>query len=204
MTLHYDLYWSFRSPFSYLITPRLLALEELYDVRCNVRPIYPIAVREPGIIQRFDPLFAPYLRRDIIRLGEFHGMPIRWPQPDPVYQDPVTRQFPKEQRFIGRLTRLGVAAAERERGLPFLTEVSRVIWSGEVDNWHEGDHLSRAASRAGLDLDKLDAAITAAPEHYDAIIETSQKAQRDGGHYGVPLMVFNGEPFFLARTGSIC
>jgi hypothetical protein len=83
--------------------------------------------------------------------------------PYPVQQDPVTREFPKEQRFIGRLTRLGVAAAEGGRGLPFLTEVSRVIWSGEIDNWHEGDHVSRAASRAGLDLDELDAAITAAP-----------------------------------------
>ena len=79
-----------RSPFSYFITPRLLALEEQYDVRCNVRPIYPIAVREPEIIRRFDPLFGPYLRHDIIRLGEYLGMPIRWPQPDPVYQDPVT------------------------------------------------------------------------------------------------------------------
>src|SRR3984957_15940306 len=174
MTLHYDLYWSFRSPFSYLITPRLLALEEQYDVRCNVRPIYPIAVREPEIIRRFDPLFGPYLRHDIIRLGEYLGMPIRWPQPDPVQQDPVTREFPKEQRFIGRLTRLGVAAAERGRGLPFLTEVSRVLWSGEVDNWHEGDHLSHAASRAGLDLDELDTAITADPERFDAIIEASQ------------------------------
>ena len=60
----------------------------------------------------------------------------------------------------------------------------------------EGDHPFRAASRAGLDLGELDAAITAAPERYDAIIEASQQAQRDSGHYGVPLMVFDGEPFF--------
>jgi 2-hydroxychromene-2-carboxylate isomerase len=42
----------------------------------------------------------------------------------------------------------------------------------------------------------MDAAIAAAPERFDAIIETSQEAQREGGHYGVPLMVFAGEPFF--------
>jgi hypothetical protein len=36
----------------------------------------------------------------------------------------------------------------------------------------------------------------AAPERFDSAIESSQDAQRAGGHYGVPLMVFNGEPFF--------
>ena len=47
MTLEYDLYWSFRSPYSYLITPRLLELEAGFDVRCHVRPVYPLAVRTP-------------------------------------------------------------------------------------------------------------------------------------------------------------
>ena len=47
MTLQYDVYWSFRSPYSYLVTPRLVALEREYDVRCNVRVVYPLAVRTP-------------------------------------------------------------------------------------------------------------------------------------------------------------
>ena len=38
MTLTYDLYWSFRSPYSYMIMHRLTALERDYDVACNVRP----------------------------------------------------------------------------------------------------------------------------------------------------------------------
>lgn len=28
------------------------------------------------------------------------------------------------------------------------------------------------------------------------MIAANQDAQREGGHYGVPLMVFEGEPFF--------
>ena len=47
MTLRYDLYWSFRSPYSYMVTPRLMALERDYDVACQVRPVYPLAVRTP-------------------------------------------------------------------------------------------------------------------------------------------------------------
>ena len=47
MTLTYDLYWSFRSPYSYLLTPRRVALERSFSVLANVCPVYPIAVRQP-------------------------------------------------------------------------------------------------------------------------------------------------------------
>ena len=57
-------------------------------------------------------------------------------------------------------------------------------------------NLARAAERAGLDLAEMDAAIAADAGRLDGIIAASQEAQREGGHYGVPLMVFNGEPFF--------
>ena len=86
--------------------------------------------------------------------------------------------------------------ASAASGLAFIREVSHLIWSGTVDNWHEGDHLANAAARAGLDLAELDAAIATDEAHYIAEIEANQVAQRAGGHYGVPLMVLDGEPFF--------
>ncbi len=94
------------------------------------------------------------------------------------------------------LTQLGVAAAELGRGLAFLDEVSRLIWSGATDNWHEGDHLARAAVRAGLDADQLWAMVDSQAERLHAVVENNQAAQRLAGHYGVPLMVFEGEPFY--------
>ena len=196
MTLGYDLYWSFRSPYSYLVTPRLVALEKEYDVAANVRVVYPIAVRQPDFFTNSDPLWFSYFARDVFRSAEFVGLPFAWASPDPVLMDARTRTYPKEQPYIRRLTRLGQAATERGRGLAFLNEVSGVIWSGTVKNWPEGDHLARAAERAGLDLAEMDAAITASPERFDGAIESNHAAQRTGGHYGVPLMVFNGEPFF--------
>jgi 2-hydroxychromene-2-carboxylate isomerase len=81
------------------------------------------------------------------------------------------------------------------RGLPFLDEVSRVIWSG-TEGWHEGDHLKDATSRAGLNLAELDAKISADPDKYEAIIQDNQKAHADSGHWGVPTMAFQNEPFF--------
>lgn len=196
MTMRYDLYWSFRSPYSYLVTSRLVALEQEYDVEANVRVVYPIAVRQPDFFSGSDPLWFTYFLRDVFRSAEFVGLPFAWASPDPVLMDPKTRTYPMEQPHIHRLTRLGQAATERGKGLAFLNEVSGTIWSGKIENWHESDHLARAAERAGLDLAEMDAVVAAEPDRLDAIITASQQAQREGGHYGVPLMVFEGEPFF--------
>jgi 2-hydroxychromene-2-carboxylate isomerase len=195
VSLSYDLYWSFRSPYSYMVTPRLLALEVEFDVTCNVRPVYPLAVRTPEFFETRDPLWFRYFMIDVHREAAFLGMPFRWPRPDPVRQEPLGN-YRVEQPHIHRLTHLGVAASERGRGLPFLMEVARTLWGGEVDNWHEGDHLARAAERAGLDLAELDAAVAADTPRYAGVVEANQTAQREAGHWGVPMMVFGNEAFF--------
>jgi 2-hydroxychromene-2-carboxylate isomerase len=80
--------------------------------------------------------------------------------------------------------------------LPFLREVSAVIWGGEVDNWHESDHLAEAAGRAGLDPSELFSRVETEADRLHALIEDNQVAQRAAGHYGVPMIAFNNEPFF--------
>ena len=196
MTLSIDLFWSFRSPYSYLATPRLVEMQRDYDLNINVRPVYPLAVRSGEFFGQVNPMWIPYLMRDTYRLSQMLGLSYRWPRPDPVVVDPTTRAATPNQPYIHRLTRLGCAAAETSHGLDFLNEVSRVIWSGQVDNWNEGDHLAKAAGRAGLDLAALDAKIAADPDRYEAIIMANQKAHADSGHWGVPTKAFKGEPFF--------
>jgi 2-hydroxychromene-2-carboxylate isomerase len=196
MTLSYDLFWSFRSPYSYLIVKRLVALGRDFDVKCNVHVVYPIAVRMPEFFDKNDPLSLPYLIRDAFRCAEFLGLPLKWPRPDPVVMDFATRTYPKEQPYIYRLSQLGQLAAEQGKGLAFLDEVSSLIWGGSVTGWNEGGHLAQAAARAGLDLAEMDVLALAEAERLDAAIVANQIAQREGGHYGVPLMVFDGEPFF--------
>jgi 2-hydroxychromene-2-carboxylate isomerase len=196
MTHTVDLYWSFRSPYSYLVVPRLIELERDWDVTVNVRPVLPIAVRQPEFFANSDPLWFSYLMRDCVRSAEFAGMPLRWPRPDPVVMDFATRTYPKEQPHIHRLTRLGVLAAERGFGLTLLRAVSHLIWSGEVDGWPEGNHLARAVGSVGGDLAEMDAVLAVEAERLDSVIKANEADQRLGGHYGVPLMVYEGEPFF--------
>ncbi len=204
MTLSLDVYWSFRSPYCYLAGPRLLDLRATYDLDIDLRPVYPGAVRDKDFITGRDPLFAPYLMRDTVRVAEYLDLPFRWPKPDPVQVDPATRQATEEQPYIHRLTRLGVAAARRGKGLNFVTAIADLLWNGRTQDWHEGDHLARATARAELDLAQLDAEIEANPDEYDAAIAENQAALTAAGHYGVPTLVFDGEPFFGQDRVDLC
>jgi 2-hydroxychromene-2-carboxylate isomerase len=196
MTLSIDVFWSFRSPYSYLATGRLVGLQREYDLDVRVRPVLPLAVRDATFFERVNPLWPPYVLRDTMRIAESLGIPYGWPRPDPIVQDYATRQVAKEQPYIYRLTRLGVDAVLRGRGLPFIDEVSRVIWGGSVEGWHRGTHLGDAAARAGLDLARMDEAVESDPAKYDDIIAKNQADHLAAGHWGVPTMVFEGEPFF--------
>ncbi len=192
MPLAVDVFWSFRSPYSYLATGRLVELEKRYDLQVGVRPVLPLAVRDPNFFQKVNPLWPPYLMRDTMRLAEQHGIEYRWPRPDPVVQAPKDGRLvtAREQPYIHRLTRLGVLAVERGRGLPFIEEVSRLIWNGEVDGWHQGTHLTDATARAGLELAQCDVIVESEADRLDAAIAENQKDLEAAGHWGVPTMVF--------------
>ncbi len=196
MTLAIDVFWSFRSPYSYLATPRLVRLAADYDLAVNVRPVLPIAVRIPGFFETVNPLWPPYLLRDTLRLAQYLGLDYGWPRPDPIVQDFATRTVAAEQPYIHRLTRLGIEAARRGRGLAFIDEVSRLIWNGKVDGWNEGTHLAEATARAGLDLAELDPVVARDAAALDAAIAKNQEDHLAAGHWGVPTMVFEAEPFF--------
>jgi len=196
MTLSVDVYYSFRSPYSYLVTPRMLEIARAEDVEFNIRVVLPIAVRTPDFFKQVNPMWPPYLMKDVHRLGEYLGVPFRWPRPDPVVMDRETMTFPAEQPYIWRISRLGVAAQERGAGMEFTCAAAAKIWSGEVEGWHEGDHLAEAAQSAGLDLQEMEGAISADTERFDAAIEANQDALKQAGHWGVPTFVFDDEPFF--------
>jgi 2-hydroxychromene-2-carboxylate isomerase len=121
-----------------------------------------------------------------------------------VAQDPVTLAVAAEHPIARRLGRLCVAAAERGRGLAFCDVLSRLLWDGSVDGWDQGDHLSVAAGRAGLDFAEMEAAIGADPERHEAVLAANDAALRAAGHWGVPTMVFRDEPFFgQDRIGTL-
>ncbi len=189
-----DLYFSFRSPYSYLATPGALQLEKDYDVEVVLRTVLPLAVRQPEFFSPDNIYKALYVAMDSERRAEMLGMPIKWPSPDPIVQDFETFTIAEEQPYIYRLVWLGIEAERRGRGIEFAAEVSRTIFGG-TEAWDQGDHLARAAERAGLDLADMEATIGDGTEH-QAEVEANQERQAAANHSGVPLFVYNGEPFF--------
>jgi 2-hydroxychromene-2-carboxylate isomerase len=196
MSLAVDVFWSFRSPYSYLATPQMVELTKKYDIDFRIRPVYPLAVRIDNWFKDANPLWITYLMRDVFRESERHGIPFGPPRPDPIEMNMGTGDVPKEQPYIHRLTRLGVLASERGRGLPFISEISTLIWSGKTEGWDQGDHMAKATARAGLNLAELDAAAVKEADRLESIIQDNQAAHKTAGHWGVPTFAFNGEPFF--------
>src|ERR1700688_893091 len=167
MTLSVDLFFSFRSPYSYLALSKTRKMVADYDVTVNLRPVYPLAVRVPGFFKRADPRFARYVVLDSSRVAKFDNIPFRFPRPDPIVQDMATLDVAEHQPYIHRLTRLGAAAQLQGRSLVFVDAISRVLWDGTVKGWNEGDHLANAAMAAGFDLVAMDAAIAADSDRYE-------------------------------------
>jgi 2-hydroxychromene-2-carboxylate isomerase len=87
MTHVVDVFWSFRSPYSYLVTPDLLRLREDFQVDIHLRPVLPIAVRTKETLFSGDRRRVNYILLDSRRRAEFLNMTIRRPAPDPIVQD---------------------------------------------------------------------------------------------------------------------
>lgn len=190
-----DLYFSFRSPYSYLAIGRYREIAQDYDLELRLRPVYPLALRQPDFFERNHPNWLRYTLLDVARLAQFLGIPFGPPRPDPIVQDMTTRHIAPDQPYIRRITRLGQVAARHGQGVAFAHEAGRLIWGG-AQGWHEGEHLAGAATRAGLDLAAMDAEAERDAAALDAEVAANQDSLEAAGHWGVPTLVYKGEPFF--------
>jgi len=203
MTENIDLFFSFRSPYSYLATYGALEIPKKYNVKIILRPVLPTALRAPSFFNASNLQKIKYILHDWERRAEMLGVPHKWPSPDPIVQDLATMKVAEQQPYIYRLVMLGIEAERLGKGLLYAAEVSKIIFGGTKD-WHTGEHLNQAASRAGLDLSKMDAAIENSTSHMEEI-EKNQIDHTESGHSGVPLFVYNEEPFFgQDRIDSLC
>ncbi|GAA6154160.1 2-hydroxychromene-2-carboxylate isomerase [Pseudoteredinibacter isoporae] len=190
-----DVYFSFRSPYSYLVTPDLLKLRDDYRVEVKLCPVLPIALRAKETV--FDDPRGQkkvnYILTDAFRRAEYLGMHIAWPSPDPIVQDLSTFEVAEEQPYIYRLSALGVAAERQGKGIDLAHALSHLIFGG-TEGWDQGDHMARALDAVGLNLAELEANLDL--NECLSEVDNNQTRLDESGHWGVPTMVFNGEPFF--------
>ncbi len=188
-----EIYWSFRSPYSYLAVDRLCNIAETFEIDVNFRPVRPLAMREPDFFERGRTQFLPYLMRDFPREAERLGLGFGFPSPDPIDMDMAAGKVAPDQPLMDRLMGLGVAACEMGRGLEFAASISARIWTGK--SWSDDASLADAAAGAGLDFARLEDWARDHGAKVQAVIAENEAAQLVH-HWGVPLMVLDGEPFF--------
>ena len=166
-----DVFYSYCSPYSYLAIQRLSDWAEEDEIDLEIRPVLPLAVLDPTYFVDANSLMVPYVTMDVERNTNFHKIPFKWPNPDPIVIefDPV--HILTEQLYIHRLTRLGLEAGRQNHSLEFTREVATLMWSGSVDSWTDGNHLADAVDRAGLDLAEMDQVIEEDPDSYITAIK---------------------------------
>jgi 2-hydroxychromene-2-carboxylate isomerase len=221
-----DVFWSMRSPYSYLALSRLTYLNSNYNVNVNIRPVLPVAVRSTkGGKGKAGGLFSisykvPDSLWDAPRQGQYLGVPFKYPVPDPIWQvmnpgnkvpGPANWLFthpPEKQPYIFWVTRLACYAETKGLALEFVNQVSPLIWSGVVhptnpeakvdhQKGHWPNYVKEYMNRVeGLDHDEAIAYIRENPEEIDQCWIDNAEGMAKTGHGGVPLMVINGEPFF--------
>ena len=187
-----DLFFSFRSPWSYYGASLMYDLQQEYALRVNLRVVNPIFIRYNDFFDRAHEKWQPYFLTDLLRYSEFRGLPIGAPRPDPINTE-LAADDPGH--LVLKLNPLGLAATAAGRGIEFAREVSAVVWSGKINGWDEGDHLQLAARRAGLELSALEQWASDNTDEWPQQLLANDTAL-EKHHWGVPTMVFDGEPFF--------
>ena len=205
--LEVDVFYSMRSPYSYLALFRLAYLHSSFNVNVNVRVIFPVAARtrhDSGHAGSGRWYFYGYSVLDMPRTGEYQGIPFRYANPDPILQD--IRPLPEatmavapmeKQPYITWITRLASAAQLHGKTLEYCLAVSPLIWGAQspIGEWplHVEDAVN---SIDGLDYADIIADIQANPQKYDDVWMQNQDDFQKTGQGGVPTMSFGGEPFF--------
>ncbi len=191
-----DFYFSLRSPYSYLILPRIIMLRDKYGVEVNFKLVYPIAIRMPEFFKRRN--FFTYFWWKMIdmklkarKLGMKFVLP---PRPDPIKQDLVTGKVSDHQPYIFDICHL-LQAAEKDKQLDFALEISSLIFGGGKD-WNKDEELIKASKNLGLDFHAMKKRVSENESELIEQIKNNQKDQLAAGHHGVPLSVYKNSYFF--------
>jgi len=190
-----DLYFSYRSPYSYLILPRMLKLKNEYKLDVNFKIVYPIAIRLPEFFKDRNLFYFTTLMMDIKRKAKKLDIPLKLPiKPDPINQNIITGKISKNQPYIFDICHMGQLMCNRGKGIEFAYELSTLIWS--VKNWNKDDKLKALLADFGEDLDAVRESIKNDEKNLIEEIEMNQLDQKEAGHHGVPLNVYKEKYYF--------
>ncbi|WP_101674706.1 DsbA family protein [Alloalcanivorax mobilis] len=160
------LYFSFRSPYSYLALQRACALADHYRVALEFRPVLPMVMRGLAVprAKRF------YILTDAAREARLHGVPFGR------VCDPVGRG-------VERCMALWPFAEKEGRLREWLLAAATGIWSQGVDAASDAG-LKRLAENAGLDWNRARRWLD--DDQWRQLAQANRDAMMAAGSWGVP------------------
>lgn len=170
------MYFSFRSPYSWLSVERLARENVALDMLPLVRLPEGARFADPGQ----NPLKAAYVGRDVGRLARAAGLSVAWPQPfDTDWPGPHNAfQFAKE----------------RGKGMAFAHAAYRARFTKGADLGQEAV-IAEVATRSGVDAAGAVAAMSDT-DIEERKIESALAHLEDDKPFGVPFFVYRDEPFW--------
>ena len=190
-----DLYFSYRSPYSYLILPRMLKLKNEHNIDVNFKIVYPIAIRLPEFFKNKNLIYFLSLKTDAKKKAKKLNMSLNLPpKPDPIKQNTITGKISDHQPYIFDICHMGQLMCNRGKGIEFAYELSKLIWN--VKSWNNDDLLEPLFAEFGEDLGEVRESIKSNEISLIEEIEMNQLDQKEAGHHGVPLNVYKGKYYF--------
>lgn len=169
-----EMWFSFRSPYSWIAFPRVRQLARHYGAPLTLRPILPMVMRGLPV----PPIKSFYIVRDTKREADRAGLPF-----GPI-SDPVGPGAERALAVLHHVTPLRM-------GEDFAESALRAAWSEGVA-LAEDAGLIAAAARAGVSEAQVTAAL--ADERWRAVAEANRQALFDAGLWGAPTYRIEGGP----------
>ena len=167
-----DLYFSFRSPYSYLILPRMLKLKNESNINVNFKLVYPIAIRMPEWFEKKNMFFFLSTMSDFKKKAKLLNMPLNLPvKPDPIKQNIFTAKIAKDQPYIFDICHMGQEMTNRGYGIEFAYKLSEKIWS--VKHWNTDNHIAEILKDFDIELSEIkeEVMVQRGKNIYNAIIK---------------------------------
>lgn len=180
-TIRIELFFSFRSPYSYLVLKPLFRLAERPNVELVIRPVLPMIMR--GLpVPREKRL---YILHDVHRLAREQGTPFG-------------RAFDPAGAGVERCMAVFCAVREAGREQAFVTEAARAIWS-QAANLTEDGELRPVVERSGLSWADAERAL-ADDAGWRAMAEENRTTMfEELGQWGVPSIRVGGRLAFWGQ-----
>ncbi len=161
-----ELFYSLRSPYSYLALPRVADIAEAFGVTLELKPVLPMVMRGLPVPHRK----ILYIVFDAKREAERHRMPFGH------VADPTGAG-------VERGLAVWTYAASEKRGFDFLVAAGRATWADAIDIATDAG-MRRVADRAGLFWPEV--AATMQGDDWRAEIEANRETMEEAGCWGVP------------------